>query len=202
MLINKIDWAYLKRATIVLSVVMVLSLGLTLISYIYVDNKRHLNHDSQAGLLKMKAKHQDAVNQLHLVDMYLSDYQRLEKKGFIGEENRLNWVETLGAIAEKKKVITIEYNIKASQPYRPAYTVNASLFQINSSEMVLHMKLLHEHDLLDIFTELNRLAEGVYDIKRCKMQRQHKIIANDAGTTNIVAECTLNWFTLQSKGSG
>jgi len=202
MTINKIDWAYLRRATIVLSVVTALSLGLALISYIYVDNKRYLNHGSQAGLLKMKAKHQDAVNQLHLVDNYLSDYQALEKKGFIGEENRLNWVETLGAIAKKKKVVTIEYNIKALQPYRPAYKVNASLFKINSSEMVLHMKLLHERDLLDIFTELNRLAEGVYDIKRCKMQRQHGSIVYDEGVTNIVAECTLNWFTLQAKGSG
>ena len=202
MTINKIDWAYLRRATIVLSVVTVLSLGLALVSYIYVDDKRDLDHSSQAGLLKMKAKHQDAVNQLHLVDTYLSDYRKLEKKGFIGEENRLNWVETLGAIAEKKKVITIEYNIKAFQPYRPAYQVNANLFQINSSEMVLHMKLLHERDLVDIFTELNRLAEGIYDIKRCKIQRRRKINGYDAGTTNIIAECTLNWFTLQVKGDG
>ena len=202
MTINKTDWAYLRRATTVLSVVMALSLGLALTSYIYVDDKRDLNHDSQAGLLKMKAKHQGAVNQLYLVENYLSDYRKLEKKGFIGKENRLNWVETLGAIADKKKVITIEYNIRALQPYRPAYKVNASLFQINSSEMVLHMKLLHERDLLDIFTELNQLAKGVYDIKRCKIQRQHRAITYDAGTTNIIAECTLNWFTLQAKGSG
>lgn len=202
MTINKTDWAYLRRATTVLSVVMALSLGLALTSYIYVDDKRDLNHGSQGGLLKMKAKHQGAVNQLYLVENYLSDYRKLEKKGFIGKENRLNWVETLGAIADKKKVITIEYNIRALQPYRPAYKVNARLFQINSSEMVLHMKLLHERDLLDIFTELNQLAKGVYDIKRCKIQRQHRAITYNAGTTNIIAECTLNWFTLQAKGSG
>jgi hypothetical protein len=202
MTINKTDWAYLRRATMVLSVVTALSFGLALTSYIYVDDKRDLNHGSQAGLLKMKAKHQGAVNQLYLVENYLSDYRKLEKKGFIGKENRLNWVETLGAIADKKKVITIEYNIRAIQPYRPAYKVNASLFQINSSEMVLHMKLLHERDLLDIFTELNQLAEGIYDIKRCKIQRQHRAITYNAGTTNIIAECTLNWFTLQAKGSG
>jgi hypothetical protein len=202
MTINKTDWAYLRRATMVLSVVTALSFGLALTSYIYVDDKRDLNHGSQAGLLKMKAKHQGAVNQLYLVENYLSDYRKLEKKGFIGKENRLNWVETLGVIADKKKVITIEYNIRAIQPYRPAYKVNASLFQINSSEMVLHMKLLHERDLLDIFTELNQLAEGIYDIKRCKIQRQHRAITYNAGTTNIIAECTLNWFTLQAKGSG
>jgi len=198
---TKIDWNYFKRVTIVLSVMAVLSITLASISYIYVDDRRHLNDSSQANLLNLKADYQDAVNQLLLVENYLDPFKLLESKGFIGEENRLNWIETLRKITENKKVAAIEYKIKALKPYNPAYQVTTNLFQINSSEMVLQMRLLHERDLLDIFSELNRLTAGVYDIKRCKMQRQNKTIVFSADATNVVAECTLNWFTLQFTGS-
>ena len=148
----------------------------------------------------MKARYQDAVNQQQLVELYYENYKKLEQQGFIGDKHRLDWVETLRAITEERKVAAINYNIKASKPYKPSYKSNTKLFRINTSEIILQMNLLHERDLLDIFSELNRRTVGIYDIKKCDLTMAGKKIIYEENAANIKAECTLNWFTIQLLG--
>ena len=200
-LLANIDWLYLKKALMVLVVCVSVSSAVAAASYLYLGDKRQLNNSSQANLNNMKTRYQNAVYKLKLVADYLSEYKTLEQKGFVGDENRLEWVETLRRITKDKKVATIDYDIKALQPYTAGKNINASIFQVNTSEMVLQMKLMHERDLLDIFSDLNRQTAGIYDIKGCSMRRQTAKLQFDYKAVNILAECTLNWFTIKAKGN-
>ncbi|NOX43871.1 MAG: hypothetical protein GXP19_09100 [Gammaproteobacteria bacterium] len=192
-----VDWTYFKKAITVLTISCVITLGLASGSYIYVDKNRRLNNDSEEQLNKLKANYQKAVDLLQLINKYSHGYQRLEQQGFVGEESRLDWIETLRKITEKRRMSPIAYNIKAQKPYMPSYEINTNFFQINSSEIVLKMKLLHERDLLDIFMELNKQTPGVYAIKKCDLSMGSEKIIYEASAVNIYAECTLNWFTIQ-----
>lgn len=196
-IVHGVDRAYFRKAVVILIACCVISIVMAGASYAYVEKKRLLNENSQAQLLQMKMRYQHAVNQQQLVELYYEDYKNLVQRGFIGNEHRLDWVETLGAIAEEKKGVTIDYNIKALKPYKSSYKLSTKLFRINTSEMVLHMNLLHERDLLDIFSELERRTVGVYDIKKCDLTMTGKKIIYEASAANIKAECTLNWFTIQ-----
>jgi len=195
--LQQFDWEYFKKALVVLVVSCAVSIAVSMISYTYAEKKRVMNKGSQSYLNKMKFQYQDAVKQLEMVGLYNEDYSKLQQQGFIGDENRLDWVETLRIIAKKRQVATIGYKIKALKKYIPDYKLKTKLFQINTSEMVLQMKLLHERDLLDIFNDLNRRTAGVYDIKKCKLQIGGDEIIYEAQAVNIKAVCTLNWFTIQ-----
>lgn len=197
--LNVIDWVYFKRTTIVLSVCVALGVMLALSSFFYVDAQRQLNQGSQAGLGGMKTKYEEAIHQLKLVDEYYAGYKELEKQGFVGNENRLVWVEALNSIAQLKKVTAIDYDIKPMKSYKPDYELGASLFLVNSSEMVLRMKLLHEHDLLYLFDELGRRTKSIFDIKKCNISRHNKKLKYNIDAVNITVECTLNWFTIKPK---
>lgn len=197
--LQRVDWSCFRKAAVILAVCCTTSIAMTMLSYSFAEQKHLQNKDSQAQLNQMKARYQDAVNQQQLVELYYEDYKKLEQQGFIGDERRLEWVETLRTITERK-VTTIGYNIKALKPYKPNYKLNTKLFRINTSEMILQMDLLHERDLLDIFSELNRRTVGVYDIKKCDLTMAGKKIIYQANAANIKAECTLNWFTIQLLG--
>lgn len=199
-LINKVDWNYLARAMIALGVCISVGATIVIMSDVYVEQKRRLNNSSQVNLNKMKIRFQDAVKNRQLVAEHLQAYQALVKRGFVGDENRLDWVESLRKISKSKKVTAIDYDIKAIQPYVSGKNINPVIFQINASEMVLSMKLMHERDLLDIFSELNRRTAGIYDIQGCMIRRQGQKIQFDYNAVNIIAECTLNWFTIMPKG--
>jgi len=195
--LQQFDWVYFKKALLVLVVSCTVSIAVSMISYTYAEKKREMNTGSQSHLNKMKSRYQDAVQELEMVGLYFEEYNKLQQQGFIGDENRLDWVETLRVIAKKRKVATIDYKIKALKKYKPDYKLKTKMFQINVSEMVLQMKLLHERDLLDIFNDLNHRTAGVYDIKKCKMQIGGDKIIYEAKAVNIKAVCTLNWFTIQ-----
>ena len=200
-LLANVDWLYLKKALMVLIVCASASVAVAATSYFYLEEKRKLNNSSQANLNKMKTRYQNAVYKLKLVADYLPAYDVLVKKGFVGDENRLEWVETLRKITKDKKVAAINYDVQALKPYTGNNNINANIFQVNTSEMVLRMKLVHERDLIDVFAGLNRQTAGIYDIKSCSLVRQTTKISFEYNAVNVLAECTLNWFTIKPVGN-
>ncbi len=196
-ILQRADWGYFRKAAVILIAASVISSVTAMASYVYVAEKRLLNAGSQTQLNKMKVRYQNAVNQQQLVGLYYQKYKKLVQQGFIGNGRRLDWVENLRAITEERKGVSIDYNIKALKPYKPGYKLNATLFRVNTSEIVLQMNLLHERDLLDIFSELDRRPVGLYDIKKCDLTMAGEKVIYEANAANIKAECTLNWFTIQ-----
>jgi len=192
-----IDWEYFKHTAITVSIIMLVSATLASGSYFFIDNMREKNRESQQHLSNMRVKYDDAVRRLKLVKEYNAKYNLLAKSGFIGDENRLDWVETLRKITEHKKVPEIKYEIKAVQKYSPPYLLETNLFEINSSEMILKMDLKHEGDLLSVFDELNRRTAGVYELKGCQVKRNAETFEFTFGAVNLRAECSLNWFSIK-----
>jgi len=194
---QNVDWLYFRKAGIALSISCGLSIVLGLWSYSFAEGERNLYRMSQARLDKIKAQYQGALNQRQLIEQYFEPFKKLVRRGFIGSENRLNLIETLTGVAEKRKIAPIAYHMKALKPYAGNGKINSNLFQINASEVVLHMKLLHEHDLLDVFAELDQRTSGIYDIKKCDLSLAGEKIVFAAHAANIDAECILTWFTIQ-----
>jgi len=86
----------------------------------------------------------------------LPAYRNLERIGFVGEEQRLNWVEGLRLSNQQSQLFGITYQIGAQQPYPYAAELNPGQLTINHSLMKMNFNLLHEGDLMRLLTTLGK----------------------------------------------
>jgi len=133
---------------------------------------------------------------------YSKEYDKLEANEIIGDDHRLDWMEGLEKLRRQNLVIDFRYNIAPQKVYVPQPALDSGDFIIHYSEMKLQFDLLHEGQLLNFFSALDRKIKGHYQLDGCKLQR----VAADgeSGPTagkNIKAECSGGWITLKNRNA-
>ena len=148
-----------------------------------------------------QAQRNDYVGKLQRVSSEESEikeksalFQRLQKRGIIGEEQRLEWVELLKDIRDKRRLIDLVYEI---EPQRPLDVAPVAGFTFNVSPMKVQLKLLHEEDLTRFLGDLNEQARALIQVRYCKVTRQPQGQAGTSGQANLLAECRIDWVTLR-----
>lgn len=121
-------------------------------------------------------------------------FQKLQQRGIIGEEQRLEWVELLKDIRDKRRLIDLVYEI---EPQRPLDVAPGAGFTFNVSPMKVQLKLLHEEDLTRFLGDLNEQARALIQVRYCKVTRQPQGQAGTSGQANLLAECRIDWVTLR-----
>ena len=134
-----------------------------------------------------------------LIVRYLSDYQRLQQQGFIGQEQRINWLDTLRIVNQELKLFNVEYTISAQQTYSGEPKIDSGPFQLHQSLMKLNLSLLHEEDLLRFLKRLSAQKAGLFTINECALQRAQAALQTPTNQANLLADCTLAWFTIDAQ---
>ena len=127
------------------------------------------------------------------IRLYQPQFLELRRKGLIGEERRLNWVEAIRQIQEQRRLLPLSYEIEPQQPYRLEIRVPTGDYQLRGSRMALHMDLLHELDLFNFLADLRQA--GSFTVQDCSIKRAASA-STAALSPTLTAECTLNWLTL------
>ena len=156
-----------------------------------------------------KNRFQSVSNQYLAVDQeeqlireYYPEFVELYNHGVIGQERRLNWIETLRASEENIKLPGMRFKIDSQTRYATDYPLDVGSFQIYSSPMKLNLDLLHEGDLKKLLGDLDQYAQGTYNLSRCTLHKTDKINLENTSKANISAECDLHWFNIKkSDGS-
>lgn len=140
-----------------------------------------------------------AADEKALIERYREAYAALQRQGFIGDEQRINWVDALRNANLSLNLFGIDYSIGAQQPYVEPVQSSGAL-QLRESPMRLSLKLLHEEDVLRFFDYLAAQQVGVFHPRSCILQR---IDANGgpALAANIEATCEIAWITAQPPGA-
>ena len=132
------DWRKLRYPIIGLGAALVL-VGL-LVSF--ADQYRIKNEtalQTQQNLLNQaRQKLQSSGLEKDTIIQYLPAYNELLASGFIGEERRIEWIETLRQIHAKHKLFNIDYSIGLQESYKPSYLPNLGSFRLNRSVMSLN----------------------------------------------------------------
>jgi hypothetical protein len=135
-----------------------------------------------------------------MITRYKGPYQQLAHAGFVGEEQRMDWIDALRLANQEARTFGVEYEIGAQRPYVYAAEVKPGPLKISESVMQMRLRLLHEEDLLRFFDALTRTGGGFFAVDRCVLRRVNEREAERAARTqeNVVAECELRWLTVQS----
>ncbi len=192
-----IEWGLIRGALCAL--LLAVGIGATLYTAAtrFRDAMQAQYTESNGRLQDVTAKYL-AVDQEDLI--IKEQYPRfvdLFRKGVIGNEQRLNWIEVLKRAARNTKIPSLRYEIGARAAYTPDFGLATGPYQVHASKMKLDLGLLHEDDLTRVLTALDRKAEGIYTVRDCTFRRSAERVEPRLDRDNLKSECELLWLTIR-----
>lgn len=189
------DFALLRNAVLVFLAVLAVALAAVAGSAWYL-HRAHL--EEAAAMLERdsaRTRLAHAETEKEEIRQYQPQFIELRRRGLVGPERRLDWVEAIRQIQEQRRLLPLTYEIEVQQPYRLETTLPTGDYALLGSRMVLHMDLLHELDLLNFLSDLR--LNGTFAVQDCVIRR----VAGATPAPGVVAptlnaDCTLNWLTL------
>lgn len=150
----------------------------------------------QAQMREAQTRVQKSGSEKELIVRYLPDYRKLGALGFVGDEQRINWLDALRNANHKGDLFGINYDISARQPYPHAALLAPGQINVMQSVMKLRFQILHEEDLPKFLEYLSEQNAGVFVVDQCTVRR-----VSTTQTTrfqpNLSVECQLAWITAQ-----
>ncbi len=182
-------------------VILALCVILGLAAIYFTNQLRTLQHQELVQKEKAQAaavsRLQRADEEIKLIIKYNEEYQRLRRKGFIGSEQRINWLDTLRQTNQQLGLFGIQYQIEPQQPYAAPPDLNLGGYRLQQSVMKLEFGVLHEEDLMRFIDAVAAQDAGIFILKECALTRNS---ANENVTVqpNLKAQCELLWLSLKT----
>lgn len=191
------DWKRLRNPILGLGFVLVLVGLLAYSSNAYHSKQEAVLKAQQEALNQARQKYLSSGQEREMIVKYLPMYQSLIERGFIGEEQRIEWIEKLRQIHLQNKLFSIEYHIGQQEKVTPAYLSNLGQFTLYQSTMKLNMSLLHEGDILTLLDGLQEQTSP-YIVRECELMRPVSAKINTKVlASNVESSCELDWLTLR-----
>jgi len=182
--------------------------GVALLGALAVYSSGRLMIAARQQLAQQQVQLKDARTRLHksgeekdIIVRYLDGFRQLERTGFVGEEQRINWLDGLRLANQQADLFGVDYQIGAQRPYAYAADFSPGALALNQSIMRVRFRLLHEGDLDRFLDALARQGAGIFAIDQCLMRRidTRGVIRYQP---NVNAECDLSWITVRVSASG
>jgi hypothetical protein len=123
-------------------------------------------------------------------------YRELERRGLVGEEQRLSWVDALRTANAETQLYGVDFELGPQQPYARANELGAGPLSMQQSLMKLRLGLLYEDDLIRFFQRLAAENVGAFAVNQCSLQRVGTEQFQPVNQPMLKAECELAWITI------
>lgn len=193
---NAIDLRALKTPLIALAVSIAIGVGLPYYTDIKLQDAKRELAQQQKQERDARTRLQKSGEEKEIIVRYLNAYQYLQRLGFVGEEQRINWLDGLRLTNQQTRLFGVDYQIGMQQPYPYASELNPGQLALHQSVMKITFRLLHEEDLVRFLSTLAKQGAGVFSVNQCVMERL------DTGGSirfqpNLRADCDLAWITMR-----
>ena len=154
----------------------------------------------QNQLQDARTRLQRSGDEKDIIVRYLDSYRQLERAGFVGEEQRINWLDGLRLANQQADLFGVDYQIGTQKAYPYAADFNPGQLAIYQSVMKLQFRLLHEEDLMRFLAALGRQGGGIFTVDQCSLKRvdTRAVIRYQP---NVTADCELSWITANVRAS-
>lgn len=124
-------------------------------------------------------------------------YQEILQHGRTQPERRLEWVESLRAIKQSRRLLDLDYEIAPQRALDERNRISGG-YEFLASPMKFDLSMLHEGDLVGLLDDLAANTQALTSVKSCKIER---IVSSPVaqGGANLKASCEMDWITLREK---
>ncbi|MBI3042470.1 MAG: hypothetical protein HYY78_06560 [Betaproteobacteria bacterium] len=191
---NQADLQALRAPLIVLLVVLLAGAAAIYYSDRLRAAARQQLAQQETQLKEARTRLQKSGDERDVIVRYRDAFRQLERAGFVGEEQRINWLDALRVANQQADLFGVDYEIGVQGSYRYAADLDPGQIALRQSEMRLRFRLLHEEDLMRFFATLGRQGGGIFSVNQCSLKRI------DTGGVirfqpNVDADCELSWIT-------
>lgn len=188
------DLELLRGALLFLTAAVVVSAVWWVGSWQYLNMAEGERDSAQRSMNAARAQLDNARAQEKYFNENQSIYGNLKTRGLLGEEKRLDWIETVKRLRDRHQIFSVDYDI-APQHRLAAEASNVAAF---SSKIDLKFALLHEQDLLDFLADFKVQAPGIFLLDSCALNRQ-SVGSTSGHEPNLAGSCTMQWITVKEK---
>ena len=192
------DIPEIKWSLLAFGASLAVAAGLVELSAGYQHQAKEDRQTAQRQLNEARDQLIAAQSDLENMAAYQKEFQALEAQKVIGDEQRLDWMEGLEKIRQQGEVLDFKYGIAPQQAYVPNPPLDTGNLALNISPMTLQIDLLHEEQLLRLFTALNTQIKGWFMLERCSLTPTG---AQGATPGTLKAECAGGWLTMKNRNA-
>ena len=203
MKVAKADLGYLKWSAAFLGVVVLACAGVGTAIYYLTESAQKQHRIVQAQRTESQGKLNRAAQEEVELREKTARFLELQAQGYVGRENRLDWIEQLARLSHEQKLTDFQYEFMPQKAVDPLLIPSATVAGTHRFLMTpqrLSTKILHEGDLLAFLEKLRRNVKAYIVVQHCHIERLPPR-AGDKPAAGIApqlsAECELNWITLQ-----
>jgi len=126
-------------------------------------------------------------------------FEQMRQRGVVGEQSRLDWIESIARIKNERKLFEIKYNFEAQKPLDYPGLVSTGATEFVVSRLKLDMLLLHEGDLLNFLADLQASIKAHVSVRSCNVTRVERGAAPSATSLQprLRAECQVDLVTVR-----
>ncbi|ADQ83283.1 hypothetical protein [Methylovorus sp. MP688] len=201
MKLTRQDWSRLAYPLAGLALALIAAALLISFAYDRVTEAEQALQAQQQQLQRARSRYMASGQEKDTIVSFLPPYKALVEEGFIGEERRILWLDSIRNIHQQYKLFKITYTIGAQEPYTPPFPVDTGSFKLNRSVMQLELPMLHEGDILTFLQALRQQQRSPIIIRECELTRLRAIM-DATMTPNLIAKCELDWYTLREAQPG
>jgi hypothetical protein len=126
-------------------------------------------------------------------------FEQMRQRGVVGEQSRLDWIESIAKIKNERKLFEIRYNFEAQRPLDYPGLVATGAAEFVVSRLKLDMLLLHEGDLLNFIADLQASIKAHVSVQKCTVTRVERGAAPSATSLQprLRAECVVDLVSVR-----
>jgi len=192
--VNGEEFKALRVPIVLLVVVLVAAASAIYYTYDLREQAQFSLRQQQVQLREAQTRMQRSGDEKAIIVQYADKYRQLQQAGIIGDEQRINWLDSLRIANERSDLFGINYAVGVQQAYPYAAELDPGQISLRQSVMKLEFRLLHEADLLRFFEVLRAQGGGLFHLDSCVMRRTEQTAALRY-QPNIAANCELAWIT-------
>ncbi len=189
------DLQYIKWSLLTFLSIFAIGGSAVFISQKYAHNVQTAKNTAQQQLKDARKKLNAARDDQQNMATHTKEFSAIQRRGIIGEEQRLNLIEDLDNLRKRSRVLDFKYSIAPQQPYKPLIPLDSGNYDLNFSPMKFQLELLHEGQFNSFFDSLRRDMTGWFILENCSLERS-------AGTSaKLKADCAGGWLTMKNRNA-
>lgn len=194
----------LKAARLALLTLLIAAvLGVLLVHYAFQarqDARQRLGQ-LQMALDEAQRKLSQSGSEKALVQQYLDDYRTLQRRGFIGPDQRLAWRDALAESGRSLDIRDLKFSIAPQQPYAGGIPVDSGEMPLREAPVNFSGQLFDENVLARLIDTLTGLPNGIFGVRDCTLQRNAAQLT-DLTVPQLQTQCSFVWYTLSQPAAG
>ena len=196
--VTRDDLRRLRMPLSVAIILFVLAAGSLIASGYYLDEARTTRDATRTTRVAAQERVLRVAEEEREIRDDLVYYDQMRQRGVVGEQSRLDWIESIARIKNDRKLFEIRYNFDAQRPLDYPGLVPTSAADFVVSRLKLDMLLLHEGDLLNFLADLQAGIKAHVSVRNCIVTR---IERGAPGATTLQprlrAECQVDLISVR-----